>query len=187
MTDLRSDPLAVATRAAARRDLPDRLRPIPIEWEEAEIDMLKVKWADGASGTEIAHAVNEKFGNERTRSAVIGKVHRLKLPDRPSDMLHNLRMSGHKAALDKIRKPKKKVAPKPKPVVAPELPTDATPLKVGAFDPLLGSTPVRSSESTGCQWPVGDEADKLVCNMPVAGKRQHYCAVHTRRSHGSSS
>ncbi len=41
--------------------------------------MLRSLWGKGRSATEVATAINERFGRQRTRSAVIGYVHRLGL------------------------------------------------------------------------------------------------------------
>jgi len=46
------------------------------DWTDAQIEKLKTLWAAGYSSTEIANELRGGF----SRSAVIGKVHRLKLP-----------------------------------------------------------------------------------------------------------
>lgn len=45
------------------------------DWSEQEIETLTSMWADGKSATDIA-----KVLKKRSREAVLGKVHRLKLP-----------------------------------------------------------------------------------------------------------
>lgn len=55
--------------------LPSRGSP---EWPDDRVDHLKQLWADGLSASECANVL----GNGITRNAVIGKVHRLKLPPR---------------------------------------------------------------------------------------------------------
>ena len=48
-------------------------------WDEpGNIEKLKAMWADGYSASEIARAI----GDGATRSAVLGKAHRMKLPGR---------------------------------------------------------------------------------------------------------
>lgn len=49
-------------------------------WTEERIEKLKIWWADGVSGKNIA----AQFDCGLTRNAVIGKVHRLGLPERPT-------------------------------------------------------------------------------------------------------
>lgn len=50
-----------------------------IPYCEAESEMLKSLWSKGKTATEVAQAVNDRFGRRRSRSAVIGYVHRLGL------------------------------------------------------------------------------------------------------------
>lgn len=56
---------------------PDRNR-----WPDAAVERLTTMWQDGASGGAIAAALTEEFGAPRTRSAVMGMVHRLGLGKR---------------------------------------------------------------------------------------------------------
>lgn len=49
------------------------------DWTDARIDLLKTSWADGLSASQCA----AELGGV-TRNAVLGKVHRLKLPVRTS-------------------------------------------------------------------------------------------------------
>lgn len=55
--------------------------PIGDDWSPQDIENLKKWWADGKTAGEIV----ELFGHSRTRNAIAGKVHRLKLPTRPQD------------------------------------------------------------------------------------------------------
>ena len=48
------------------------------EWKEADVETLNRLWTEGLSASEIA----TKMGHGLTRSAVIGKAHRLKLGSR---------------------------------------------------------------------------------------------------------
>jgi GcrA cell cycle regulator len=49
-------------------------------WSAEQHDRMKDLWADGASSAQIAVALNEEFGTAFTRNAVLGRIHRLKLP-----------------------------------------------------------------------------------------------------------
>lgn len=49
-----------------------------LDWNDQQIDTLKALWREGASASEIATAL----GNGATRSAVLGKINRLKMSDR---------------------------------------------------------------------------------------------------------
>jgi GcrA cell cycle regulator len=52
------------------------------DWTEERIERLKTLWADGLTGSQIAHEMRDGL----TRSAVIGKVHRLGLHKRVQKM-----------------------------------------------------------------------------------------------------
>jgi hypothetical protein len=50
-------------------------------WNEERCDVLRHLWAEQWTAVEIAEALNEMFpGYTVTRNAVVGKVHRLRLP-----------------------------------------------------------------------------------------------------------
>jgi hypothetical protein len=51
-------------------------------WSKDEIMLLTVHWKDGWTAYEISHEMKRALGTKRSRAAVIGKAHRLKLPDR---------------------------------------------------------------------------------------------------------
>lgn len=42
--------------------------------------LLEASWRAGHGATEIAAALRERFGGNVTKNAVVGKVHRLRLP-----------------------------------------------------------------------------------------------------------
>ncbi len=49
-------------------------------WTDGENAYVKRRWTEGATATQIAHELRTK-----TKNAVLGKVHRLKMPRRPQD------------------------------------------------------------------------------------------------------
>lgn len=49
------------------------------DWSQPNIDRLRELWASDLSASEIA----DKFGDGRTRNAIIGKAHALGLPEKP--------------------------------------------------------------------------------------------------------
>jgi GcrA cell cycle regulator len=50
----------------------------PDTWNDERVGLLKKLWSDGLSSRQIA----SELGNGITRNAVLGKAHRLKLPER---------------------------------------------------------------------------------------------------------
>jgi GcrA cell cycle regulator len=104
-------------------------------WTEAADAVLRRLWADGATSGEIAAHFR------KTRNAIIGRVHRLHLPPRPSPI------PGH-------------VPAKPKPVAPPPPP----PVIVAPVAPPPRPAPVRA-----CQYPHGDPGEPgfHYCGEPV--------------------
>lgn len=109
-------------------------------------------WNGGMSAGNIA----KTLGNELTRCAIIGKVHRLGLPS------HGPGKSGHPS------KPKQAVVPKPKPVIVPppEKPTAVLP-------------PETFGNDRQCKFIDGDPCspDWQMCGNPVKSDKQ-YCEYH---------
>ncbi len=105
-----------------------------MSWTPARIDMLKALWAEGLSATAIA----ARFGNV-TRNAVIGKVHRLSLPQRLSAQRPRV------ALRRELCRPKMPVP------VLPQPKSQVALLTVSAA--LLALDGLRASS---CRWPYGD-------------------------------
>lgn len=59
-------------------------RPTPWTRADGALDMLSEMWAEGLSCSVIAARINAKYKTTFTRNAIIGKAHRLGLPERPS-------------------------------------------------------------------------------------------------------
>ncbi len=53
------------------------------DWDGAKVARLRALWAEGGSAAKIGAAMG------MTKSAVIGKAHRLKLPARPSPIIRS--------------------------------------------------------------------------------------------------
>lgn len=127
-----------------------------IDWNDERVATLKAMWDEGLSSSKIALAIGEGC----TRSAVCGKVHRLKLSDRAKRGRH--------------------AAPKPKPVKDyrrpsdPQMPVLAVPV---TLVPVLVSMEDISDQM--CRWPIGDPAlpDFRFCGcLPIP--RKPYCVDH---------
>jgi GcrA cell cycle regulator len=115
-------------------------------WTEAMDAALSGLWAEGAtSGAIAAHF-------RTTRNAVIGRVHRIGLPPRPSPI------PGHAPA-----KPKRVAPPPPLPPVV--------------ADPPVHRTPPRLPSVRVCQFPIGHPRERgfHYCGEPVW--RGVYCRV----------
>ncbi|WP_207747539.1 GcrA family cell cycle regulator [Pelagibacterium limicola] len=149
-------------------------------WTEGRVKTLAHMWAEGLSAAEIAAHLGGV-----TRMAVIGKVHRLKLPKRAAAQSTPKRKRSEIARKRPARPQAASVAAKP---VAQKTPrgikqacTDAEGIRLlrsAAWAPLHGTAPVPLLERTGCCWPVdGPAGETLFCNAARDGHHT-YCATH---------
>jgi GcrA cell cycle regulator len=146
-------------------------QPIPEWMRGGRLACARRLWDEGLSATQIAVAV----GHGATKSAIVGKAHRMGWPPRPSpigrtreeqreararmpDKPHHKGASGAKPK--RVRKPVRAIPKPPEHVYVPALPTPAF---------------------SCCQWPLGDRPDWRWCDAPaIAGKP--YCAQHMARA-----
>lgn len=141
-------------------------------WTEERSSRLRALHSEGLSASQIARLLNVEFGMDKTRNAIIGKLHRFGLtghrqyvrPARPS--------RPRVYAAPKASKPKK---PRYKPEIAPTLLTPEAEA-IRSMDPL--GPRFRDAESV-CMF-IRDEPhrDALVCGRPV--KADCLCAEHRR-------
>lgn len=111
------------------------------EWNKDRIEELRLRWERGETCSEISRAMPGT-----TRSAVIGKVHRLGLPSRPHPIRSKL----------------------PKVKTLPIMKFDPTPTAEPLHIRMLNLT------SKHCRFPYGEGANITFCGLaPKAG--QPYC------------
>ena len=126
-------------------------------WTEDRIDRLRTLWLEGHSAARIAR----ELGAGLTRSAVLGKVHRMGLSaGRP-------RPRGASAV---VRSPPRDRRP-PSPPVSEAL-AGSAPV------PDQGRTTLLSVRRCECRWPYGDPRAEgfSLCGRPVA--RGAFCGPH---------
>lgn len=130
-------------------------------WTEDLVDRLKVLWREGRSAAEVARA----FKNGVTRSAVLGKVHRLGLSEG--------RISA-KAATPRV---KPMPAPRGRPTSAPRVKAPSPRIAIVAV-PKFGTATILSVRRFDCRWPYGDPERPgfALCGRKVA--RGAFCAAH---------
>ena len=160
------------------------------DWTPAATDLTTLLWADGKSASEISRELWDRLGFYASRNAVIGKVHRLRLPGRarrdgPKTTKAESRKGARKAAAvlaaasvaGRRAKPPARLTrpaklPKPK-AIHPEAPT---PMNLTLMD-LTSRT---------CKWPVNDPPRGepfLFCGAEKPSA-QPYCPFHTRLASG---
>lgn len=137
-------------------------------WTDAAVADLRKLYSKGCSASQIAKALVEAHGGYMTRSAAIGKMHRLSLAnaDLPPEVRKYKRHVAAPPALRKFTEPSapRRLVEKPTPPKAPVLRTapvmKAAPILVDA--PLPPERPglimVSEREHTAmmCTFPVGD-------------------------------
>jgi GcrA cell cycle regulator len=124
-------------------------------WTDEKNNMLRSMWADGFSGSQIA----AELGAPLTRSAVIGKAHRLGLAARVERKLVLL-----------IREPKCKPQPRLNAVIEK---------KQHHAEPITLMELIDCS----CRWPVNEDVrNMLYCGKPGASLSagRPYCEHHAR-------
>jgi GcrA cell cycle regulator len=144
-------------------------------WTPQRVDTLKKLWGEGHSCSRIAG-----YLGEITRNAVIGKVHRLGLPERATAIrkshIASIRRSRSQAGKD--REVKRAIEQK---IETPKF--DFEPIPVETDIPAKLYRLADWSE-TACQWPYTDvqtDSIKFGCGCErLQGKA--YCAGHNERA-----
>lgn len=154
-------------------------------WTDDRVDVLKRLHAEGCSASTIAL----ELGGGVTRNAVIGKIHRLKLPTRGVYRPSAASTAHARAARQHVKKPVESKPARPRLPALPALkrePLPAPRTEEGAdVTALLGLVDLTSHS---CRWPVtGERADTMFCGRPIVdGKSiydgESYCAAHKRRA-----
>jgi GcrA cell cycle regulator len=129
------------------------------DWNEEQVETLKTMWEAGYSCSQIARQIPGA-----SRSAVIGKVHRLKLPSRENP--------SHSQFKEAVKSKSAKPLPKPK-----DLPV--------VLVPFLLAGELVSTETLHptlmCKWPIGDPLEPgfhFCGNSPMFGRP--YCECHAK-------
>lgn len=139
-------------------------------WTPQRTEQLLALWNDGLSGAQIARAMKAV-----SRSAIMGKLHRMKLPKRSQDAVRETNLQRMKVERHTRQRPKLRLAGGG---VVFEVAVAPPPLVVvgeAAWDALPDTAPRPWEERTTeqCSWPVGDG---LSCCEPV--HKFGWCASH---------
>lgn len=143
-------------------------------WTDARIAELTRLWATGVSASGIATALGDV-----SRSAVLGKLHRLKLLGSRLPASAPRRYDG--PAIAREAAPGRPATAFCEPdATSAALAPPRSPWREAAFAPLPGSAPRPwlTREFGECAFPVGGEETAVVsCCAPVQ-RRSAYCAAH---------
>lgn len=145
-------------------------------WTDARIALITRLWADGVSASGIAEALGGV-----SRSAVLGKLHRLNLLRSRQPASAPRRFEGAAQAAGRSA-PKHGAATPRAPAQTPPVPPTPprSPWREAAFAPLPGTAPRLwlTREFGECAFPVGGEGEALVSCCAPAARRSAYCAAH---------
>lgn len=154
-------------------------------WTAAQDERLRDLWATGISTSQIAGAMGFE-----SRNAIIGRVHRLKLPMRkpPRGKTFRQETAERTASLRRIKsgKPRGQFSAKINHTgsLAPEPPP---PLNIADTDiPAAQRRTILSLANETCRWPIGDPGIPgfFFCGHSSADvdRGQPYCASHAKRA-----
>lgn len=147
-------------------------------WSDEDTATVKRLWTEGKSGGLIARIMH------RTRGAVIGKVHRLGLPKRPS-FNAPAKPKGVRPLVPYAGNRPRTRLPSPKRPTATRTEIDAAPMTTLDTDLTIPFEQRRSLlqlDDSMCRFPVGDphSAEFFFCGAEALAE-QPYCAVHCKR------
>ena len=136
------------------------------DWTEERIAQLRSLWEQGLSASQIGLRI------AKTRSAVLGKVHRLALPTRPPPTKPHQATKAPAAAPRQV--PPRQAPKRQRP------PRTTTPIPDAQALPAA-SEPPRQVAGDGCAWPIGEPRRPgfRFCGAERQPGRS-YCAGHVR-------
>jgi GcrA cell cycle regulator len=138
-----------------------------VEWTDERIEALTRMWRDGLSAAQVARQLGGV-----SRSAVIGKVHRLGIagrdcPTRPRALGGRPSTRTRKASAGGVRRPQ--AGPRtPRPAAAP-----------GVVFEVAPTASIHTLNEHGCRWPIGDpnETGFGFCGR-TRERASSYCTGH---------
>ena len=151
-------------------------------WTPERITELERLWATGASTAEIGRQLDV------TTNAVVGKVHRLGLPGRPSPIRREARPVSRPVVARSsvaVSRPHSAVEPEANPIMATgESVATASPMAECQAQAVAAAPAVVDLHAPPCQWPFGDPGDEdfHFCGAPSLNGRP-YCPEHCTRAY----
>ena len=164
----------------------DRSRRAALPWTDARIAHLKARWSQGVTARRIAR----ELGGGISRSAVLGKIHRLGFAElSPRAWVHRSHL---KRARDRRISPQLWAAlgrtfagqQWPPPAWVIEAKPYVEDPRIDADIPLAQRRSLLDLTRGACRWPVGDPShpDFFFCGAEAL-RGELYCAAHRARAH----
>ncbi|MCZ2203425.1 GcrA family cell cycle regulator [Bartonella sp. A05] len=163
-----------------------------MSWTDERVELLKKFWSEGLSASQIA----AQLGGV-SRNAVIGKVHRLKLPGRGKTTQVVSRtqkiLSGVSSTVPRTRRSVPPVLPENAlstssedmalkiDFIAEEVVESDVPVQSNVVMPVSRHLNLLQLSEHTCRWPVGDPllSDFHFCGAD-SGESNPYCAFHAK-------
>lgn len=144
----------------------------PPTWPLEATDAMVELWKSGASAAEVSRALRQRFGLSFSRSAVLGKVHRLGIT-RPSAQTPKAARVRPPAAVSAVyvRVAARYAAEQAARAAAAAKPAPETP---------RGAHTILSIKSGMCKWPIGDPKD---ADFSLCGESSFQGGVYCARHH----
>lgn len=134
-------------------------------WPVEQIELLKRLWTAG----ETAVVIGERLGG-KSRSAVLGKIFRLRLDAEPAGGRKKIAATADRHSAAPSRRRRRQIKPPP---IAPK--------------PLTQNKSLLELTNATCRWPHGRPGapNFFFCGLPEADLEQGipYCAKHMRRAY----
>jgi GcrA cell cycle regulator len=143
-----------------------------VDWTDERVELLRKLWSEGLSASQVA----AEIGASVTRNAVIGKIHRLGLPDRAAARPAGLARNGRPGEDRQVPQAVQKSAPSAP--IAPALTPIGEPAEVAI--PETGRVALLDLRDSMCRWPFGHprEAGFGFCGARAIGAV--YCGYHAQ-------
>lgn len=134
-----------------------------MDWNEERTAALKKLWLEGLSASQVARQLGGV-----SRSAVIGKIHRLGITARETPV--------------RARTPAVRVRPAPRARVAQSAPRPAPRSQIVVMEDLTPTAGILDLSIHSCRWPIGnpEAGDFGFCGRETPNKRASYCADHAQ-------
>ena len=150
------------------------------DWAAEHCDALREYLAKGLSYSEVAEAINAKFGTDYSRNAALGRARRMGLcrPDRPGDRLVHFPKRRPPAKAARLAQPRDRHVPefmKPIPVFERiEQP------KLRCVEIAPRHLSLVELEAGDCRYPYGGDEEGEVITFCGHSRRESssYCAPH---------
>jgi GcrA cell cycle regulator len=137
-----------------------------MDWSEERTATLKKLWLEGLSASQVARQLGGV-----SRSAVIGKVHRLGITVRETPVRKRATTVRTPSRLAVRQRPSRDVA-------TPRIPQRLERIE----EDLLPTSGILGLGAHSCRWPIGhpENDDFGFCGRPKASARGSYCEQHSQ-------